>query len=52
LAKTFGLDLDKDVVRRVLAKHYRCGWRKPRPSIKPLISSILWPNCCSLFFVL
>jgi transposase InsO family protein len=25
LGKTFGIELDKDTVRRVLGKHYRCG---------------------------
>ena len=32
LAKTFGLDLDKDVVRRVLAAHYRPERRDHGPS--------------------
>ena len=32
LAKTFGLDLDKDVVRRVLATHYRPDRRDHGPS--------------------
>src|ERR1035441_10645086 len=32
LAKTFGLDLDKDVVRRVLATHYRPDRRGHGPS--------------------
>jgi putative transposase len=32
LAKTFGLDLDKDVVRRVLATHYRPDRRDGGPS--------------------
>jgi transposase InsO family protein len=32
LAKTFGLDLDKDVVRRVLATHYRPDRRDDGPS--------------------
>ena len=32
LAKTFGLDLDKDVVRRVLATHYRPERRGDGPS--------------------
>jgi hypothetical protein len=25
IARTFGIDIDKDIVRRVLAKHYRPG---------------------------
>ena len=32
LAKTFGLDIDKDVVRRVLAAHYRPERRENGPS--------------------
>jgi hypothetical protein len=32
LAKTFGIDLDKDVVRRVLAAHYRPERRENGPS--------------------
>jgi putative transposase len=32
LAKTFGFDLNKDVVRRVLATHYRPGRRESGPS--------------------
>ena len=32
LAKTFGIDLDKDVVRRVLAAHYRSERRDHGPS--------------------
>ena len=32
MAKTFGLDLDKDVVRRVLAAHYRPERRENGPS--------------------
>src|SRR5664280_1488949 len=32
LAKTFGLDLDKDVIRRVLATHYRLDLRDHGPS--------------------
>jgi transposase InsO family protein len=32
LAKTFGIDIDKDVVRRVLAAHYRPERRENEPS--------------------
>ncbi|MHC1763098.1 MAG: helix-turn-helix domain-containing protein [Verrucomicrobiia bacterium] len=32
LAKTFGLEINKDVVRRVLARHYRPGRRASGPS--------------------
>src|SRR6266446_10024885 len=32
LAKTFGIDLDKDVVRRVLAAHYHPGRNESGPS--------------------
>lgn len=32
LAKTFGLEIDKDVVRRVLASHYRPKRRARGPS--------------------
>jgi hypothetical protein len=32
LAKTFGIDIDKDVVRRVLAAHYRPERRENGPS--------------------
>jgi transposase InsO family protein len=32
LAKTFGIDIDKDVVRRVLAAHYRTDRRENGPS--------------------
>ena len=32
LAKTFGLEIDKDVVRRVLASHYRPNRRESGPS--------------------
>ena len=32
LAKTFGLEIDKDVVRRVLARHYRLDRRQCGPS--------------------
>jgi len=32
IARTFGIDIDKDVVRRVLAKHYRPGAGTDGPS--------------------
>jgi putative transposase len=32
IARTFGIDIDKDVVRRVLAKHYRPGVGRDGPS--------------------
>ena len=32
IARTFGVEIDKDVVRRVLAKHYRPKPRLGRPS--------------------
>ena len=38
LGKTFGIDLDKDVVRRVLAAHYRPERREHGPSWLTLLS--------------
>ena len=40
LAKTFGIDLDKDVVRRVPAAHYRCHWQKPHLGRKHWASAV------------
>src|SRR5262245_39677076 len=45
IARTFGIDIDKDVVRRVLAKHYRPGTGDDGPSWMSLIRNMkdsLW----------